>query len=984
MNHGTLKIVSKAVAFLTIAVLLSGSVLATPPSVRAAPGDTTRVSIDSVGAQANDASKRPSISNDGRFVAFESDANNLIIGDTNASTDIFVRDRQTGGVTRVSISSSGTEANEGSGGAAISGDGRYVAFVSDASNLVANDTNNTTDVFVRDRQLGTTIRISVSSSGEQANDLSDYPLAISSDGRFVAFNSDANNLTANDTNEATDVFVHDNQTGATERVSVATDGTQANDSSYYPSISANGQFVTFTSNGNNLVSGDLNAKTDVFVRDRVGNTTTRVSVNSSGVEANQGAWEGAISGDGRFVAFSSKSTNLMSEETSGLYYAYVRDRQTGTTTLASVYTSGFLMVGESHTPSLSFDGRYITFEFDDKSDGLPTQDIYVRDRQTGVTTQATRGGSGENDSSFGPKISSDGRIVTFWSHSARLVSGDTNSAADAFVYETAFITPDTTSPTVASSAPLCATGCPFPTPSVVSFRVVFSEAVNGITVDDFALTTGGAITGAFITDISGSNNEYIVNVNTGAGDGNLRLDVLDNDSIVDAALNPLGGAGSGNGNFTSGSLYIVDKSLPAVLSILRVDANPTSANQVRFTLNFSEPVSGVDVSDFVVTATGNIAGATPVEVSGAGALYTVTVNTGTGDGTLRLDLLDNDSIMDSSSIPLGGSGAGNGNFTTGEEYSLNRAAPIVTSILRADPNPSTADNVRFTVSFSEAVSGVDVSDFALAPTGSVAGPTITEVSGVGNLYTVTIGTGTGSGTIRLDLVDNDSIVDASSLPVGGLGAGNGNFTAGEEYSINKTPIVILSQVFSSNGANDGWILESSEDSNQGGTKNANDSTFRLGDDAKDRQYRAILHFPTYYLPDNAVVTEVTLLVRGQGVVGTDPFTTHLGISIDIRKGVFGNLGPFGIKALQGSDFQNPASLNAAGLISNNPVSGWYVTTLNSAANPFINPMGMTQLRLAFQLDDNDDLSADYITFYSGNDGTLSNRPQLVVKYYIPK
>ena len=182
MYYGTLKSVSKAVALLTIAVLLSSTIFAAPRSVRAAPGDTTRVSVDAVGAQANEASKRPSISSDGRFIAFESDANNLVPNDTNAATDIFVKDRQTGEVTRVSVDSSGAQANEGSGGAAISGDGRYVAFVSDASNLVANDTNNTTDVFLRDRQLGTTIRISVSSSGEQANDLSDFPLAISSDG----------------------------------------------------------------------------------------------------------------------------------------------------------------------------------------------------------------------------------------------------------------------------------------------------------------------------------------------------------------------------------------------------------------------------------------------------------------------------------------------------------------------------------------------------------------------------------------------------------------------------------------------------------------------------------------------------------------------------------------------------------------------------------------------------------------------------------
>jgi len=203
MYYGTLKSVSKAVALLTIAVLLSSTVFAAPRSVRAAPGDTTRVSVDAVGAQANNASKRPSISSDGRFITFESDAGNLVPNDTNAATDIFVKDRQTGEVTRVSVDSSGAQANEGSGGAAISGDARYVAFVSDASNLVANDTNNTTDVFLRDRQLGTTIRISVSSSGEQANDLSDFPLAISSDGRFVAFNSDATNLVANDTNGPT-------------------------------------------------------------------------------------------------------------------------------------------------------------------------------------------------------------------------------------------------------------------------------------------------------------------------------------------------------------------------------------------------------------------------------------------------------------------------------------------------------------------------------------------------------------------------------------------------------------------------------------------------------------------------------------------------------------------------------------------------------------------------------------------------------------
>lgn len=974
---------SRGISALTAVALLAGLFSGVVSPATAAPGDVTRVSVDSSGIQGNNSSKRASSSGDGRFIAFESDASNLVIGDTGIGTDIFVRDRQTGETTRVSVTASGAEANEGSGGAAISGDGRYVAFVSDASNLVANDTNSTTDIFVRDRQTGTTIRISVSSSGEQANDFSDFPLSISSDGRFVAFNSDATNLVGNDTNGVTDIFVHDNQTGVTERVSVASDGTQANATSFVPSISANGQFVVFTSRATNLVSGDTNNGPDIFVRDRQAGTTTRVSINSSGLEANQGALDGSISADGRYVAFSSSSSNLMSEETSGLDYVYIHDRQTGTTTLVSVFSDGFLMVGRSHTPSMSFDGRYVAFAFDDRSDGQALQDIYVRDRQTGATIRATNGGTGGEDSSFGPAISSDGRVVAFWSLSSRLVPGDTNGTADAFVYEVGSA-PDLINPTVVSTAPLCGTGCSFPSSSSVSFRVVFSEAVSGVTVDDFALTTGGGISGASLTDVSGTNSEYAVTVNTGTGEGNLRLDVIDNDSIQDIALNPLGGIGAGNGNFTTGELYVIDKNIPIVTGIVRTDASPTASDSVHFIVNFSEPISGIDSGDFALTITGGISGAALTEVSGFGNTYTVTVITGTGDGTLRLDLLDNDSIVDQVNNPLGGIGVGNGNFIPGDVYTINKNAPIVTSILRADPNPTTSGSVRFTIFFSEVVSGVDVGDFALASTGNVVGASIAGMDGSGTIYTVTVGTGTGNGALRLNLMDNDSIVDALGLPLGGAGVGNGNFGVGEEYTINKAFITILTETFGSNGTNDGWILESSEDSNQGGIKNVNDAVFRLGDDAQDRQYRAILHFPTYYLPDNAVVTEAILLIKIQGAVGTDPFTTHQNISIDIRNGVFGNFGPFGIKALQASDFQNPASMNSAGLIPNNSISGWYVTTLNSAANQFINLTGMTQLRLAFQLDDNDDLGDDYLAFYSGNHDTFSARPHLVIKYYIPK
>jgi len=371
------------------------------------------------------------------------------------------------------------------------------------------------------------------------------------------------------------------------------------------------------------------------------------------------------------------------------------------------------------------------------------------------------------------------------------------------------------------------------------------------------------------------------------------------------------------------------------------------------------------------------------EITGAGNSYSVSANTGTGEGTIRLDLLDNDSIVDQVNNPLGGAGAGNGNFTSGEPYTINRSVPIVTSILRTDSNPTAAGTVHFSVLFSEPVTGVDPGDFTLSATGGVSGAGILEVLGSGNGFVVTVGTGTGTGTLRLDVVDNDSILDVLSLPLGGAGTGNGNFSFGEEYTLNKIPLNTSTYTFNSNGTNDGWVLESSEDSNAGGTKNTLDSVFRLGDDSQDRQYRAILHFPTYYLPDNAVVTEAILMIKLQGGAGTYPFTTLGGISIDIRSGVFGNLGPFGIDALQASDFQNPASMNSVGVIPNTPNGNWFLTALNSAANPLVNLRGITQIRLAFQLDDNDNLADDYLAFYSGNSDSYSDRPHLVVKYYLP-
>lgn len=517
----------------------------------------------------------------------------------------------------------------------------------------------------------------------------------------------------------------------------------------------------------------------------------------------------------------------------------------------------------------------------------------------------------------------------------------------------------------------------------VSFSIIFSESVTAVDITDFVLTVGGGVTAAEITGVSGAGKDYIVSINTGNGDGTLRLDVIDDGSIQDLSLNSLGGVGAGNGNFNSGDPYTLNKSIPITTTIVRVDPSPAVADNVHFTVSFNEEVSGIDVSDFIPVTTGNLSGATVAEVIGAGNTYTVTLNIGIGDGTLRLDILDDDSIADVAANRLGGNGTGNGNFSAGDVYLVEKSIPAMLGILRADSDPTAADTVNFIVTFSEAVSGVDAGDFILTTTNSLSGASFAGLSGSANTYIVTVSTGSGVGNLRLDLIDNDSIVDSVNHPLGGLGAGNGNFTTGEVYSINKPVITILSEIFRSNGTNDGWILESNENSSKGGSKNSNAITFNLGDDLKNRMYRSILHFPTDHLPDNAVVTQVILMIKRQGAVGTDPFTTHQNISIDIRSGVFGGFGPFGFGGLQISDFQAPASKISVGVIQNNPIGNSYWSVLDVTAYPLINRVGLTQLRLGFQINNND-RNNGYLKFFSGNYEVLKDRPQLLVKYYAPK
>jgi len=427
----------RALRFITVPAALLLCLVIAGPALGVNP-TTKRVSIGPAGIEGNGNSYSSSISADGRFVAFQSDATNLVANDTNGKPDIFVRDRQTHTTARISVSSAGVEGNGGSYAPSISGNGRYVAFVSDSSNLVANDTNGFLDVYVRDRQAGTTRRVSISSTGHQGNSDS-YNPSISADGRYVAFQSDASNLVVHDTNLAGDVFVRDRKTGSTTRISINSSGHQGNGGSYAPSISAEGRYVALQSDATNLIANDTNGAADIFVRDRRAGSTTRVSVSGAGHQGNGGSYTPSISADGRYVAFQSIASNLIAHDTKDSADIFVRDRTAGSTRLVSISSAGHQGNGGSNSPSISADGRYVTFVSDATdlvaNDMNGTTDIFVRDRTAGSTRRISisSGGVEGDGASYSPHISADGRFVVFESVATNLVANDLNGTYDVFV-----------------------------------------------------------------------------------------------------------------------------------------------------------------------------------------------------------------------------------------------------------------------------------------------------------------------------------------------------------------------------------------------------------------------------------------------------------------------------------------------------------------------------------------------------------------------
>ncbi len=397
-------------------------------------------STSSEGTPGDNTSSQPSLNEDGRFLAFQSAATNL--GVPNFADGIFVKDLMTGAVSRVDVSSTGAAANgQGSSLPSISGDGRFVAFESYGDNLVPSDNNGVKDVFVHDRSVGTTERVSVSSAGVQGINASTLG-EISADGRFVAFASSAPNLVPGDTNAVSDIFVRDRELGTTELVSVNSAGEpSAYQPSEDPSISADGRYVVFATSANNFVENDTNGYRDVFVHDRTLGTTELVSVSYNHPVPLLASFAPRISADGRFVAFISESPDITPTDTDFLQDVFVRELSTGATTRISTPVSGNQSLGHVMDCALSGDGRFVVFSSQAhnlvQDDTNQLVDVFVHDRTTGTTERILGTGGVELDgASSDPSISGDGHIVAFTSSALNVVPQDNKAADDVFIVTT--------------------------------------------------------------------------------------------------------------------------------------------------------------------------------------------------------------------------------------------------------------------------------------------------------------------------------------------------------------------------------------------------------------------------------------------------------------------------------------------------------------------------------------------------------------------
>jgi Tol biopolymer transport system component len=398
------------------------------------PNAIVRVSTSAAGVQGNHDSFGPVFSPDGTRIAFYSEASNLVAGDTNNTSDIFVKDLVTGTITRVSTNAAGAQGDGYSMNPSFSADGSKIAFGSVASNLVPGDNNFVSDVFVKDLASGAIARVGGNNVGDPS-----YSPVLSADGSKVAFYSYASNFVAGDVNNLPDVFVKDFTTGTITLVSSNAAGIEGNSGSLHPVFSPDGGKVAFYSFASNLVAGDGNGVADLFVKDLASGEITRVSTAANGAEGNDASFGAVFSPDGSKIAFYSYASNLVSGDSNGAADVFVKDLATDEVTRVSTSAAGVQGTRDSFSPVFSPDGSKIAF-FSDAinlvtGDSNGVTDVFVKDLTTGAITRVSTNAVGAqgNQSSQFAAFSPDGSRVAFYSSASNLVTGDSNGVADVFV-----------------------------------------------------------------------------------------------------------------------------------------------------------------------------------------------------------------------------------------------------------------------------------------------------------------------------------------------------------------------------------------------------------------------------------------------------------------------------------------------------------------------------------------------------------------------
>ncbi|MBX7137144.1 MAG: calcium-binding protein [Oligoflexia bacterium] len=412
-------------------------------SAQAEFNEIRKVSIKSNGTASNQAATGTAISGDGTYTAFVT-SSNLIAGsssDSNDASDVFLHSISGSTVTITLIShKAGSSSSTGDGASdqpSISSDGRYTVFSSSASDLVSGDDGGHSDIFLFDKNSGDIIRVSEASGGVDADGDSSQP-KISADGLYITFVSSATNLVAGDSNDVADVFLYATGSGTITRLSVSTAGVEGDGESSAPTISSDGHYVAFASSAANLVSADTNAKTDIFLRNTIGNTTVRVSVDSSDANSDGDSFSPAISDSGNLIAFSSDATDLVSGDTNGVRDVFVRNISGASTDRISVSSSETQASASSDGATISGDGRYVAFISLDEDlvtgDDNQAADAFVRDRTSTETTRiSVKSGSGQvNGATTIAALSNDATHAALVSAATNLVSADSNQVADAF------------------------------------------------------------------------------------------------------------------------------------------------------------------------------------------------------------------------------------------------------------------------------------------------------------------------------------------------------------------------------------------------------------------------------------------------------------------------------------------------------------------------------------------------------------------------